>query len=115
MWLNIHGQGLSIDSTVRERVNRRLSFALGRFGDRIGRVTVNLSDINGPRGGIDTRCRIVVEVLGQERVVIEDTDIDLPSVIDRAADRIGQAVYRKLERARKAGSLRSFRAVPSSN
>ncbi|MBX7106316.1 MAG: HPF/RaiA family ribosome-associated protein [Gemmataceae bacterium] len=115
MWLNIHSQGMSIDSTIRERIDRRLGFALGRFGDRIGRVTVNLTDLNGPRGGIDNRCRIVVEILGQERAVVEDTDFDLHAVIDRAADRIGQAVYRKLERARVAGNLRRVRPVPSSN
>ena len=43
-------------------VERRLRFALTRFSGRIGRVNVFLTDQNGPRGGIDKTCRIVVRL-----------------------------------------------------
>lgn len=92
MWLNIHGQSLQIDAAVREHVERRLGSALGRFGDQIGRVTVHLIDGTGPWGGTDDRCRIVVEVLGHGRTVVEDSDSGMIAAIDRAADRVGQAV-----------------------
>jgi len=100
MWLNISGQGLTVDAAVIEHVERRLGFALGRFGDRIGRATVHLADVNGPRGGEDKRCWVVVDILGRGRVVVEDTDCDVQVAIDRMADRVGQAVRRKLDRAR---------------
>jgi len=100
MWLNIHDQGLTVDAAVRERVKLRLGFALGRFEEHIGQVSVHLTDVNGPRGGEDKRCRVVVEVLGHDQVVVEDTDCDVRVAIDRAADRVGQAVRRKLNRAR---------------
>ena len=100
MWLNISVQGLTVDTAVCEYVERRLGFALGQFGDRIGRVTFHLTDANGPRGGEDKRCRVVVDVLGHDQVVVEDTDCDVQVAIDRMADRVGQAVRRKLDRAR---------------
>jgi len=100
MWLNISGQGLTVDAAVRECVKLRLKFALGRFGEHVGRVTVHLTDANGPRGGEDKRCRVVVDVLGHAWVVVEDADHDLNVAIGRAADRVGQAVRRKLDRAR---------------
>jgi len=105
MWLNITGQGLTVDAAVREHVERRMGFALGRFGDRIGRVVVHLTDVNGPRGGEDKRCRVVVEVLGYARVVVEDTDRDVQVAIERMADRVGQAVRRKLDYARLYADL----------
>ena len=105
MWLNISGQALTVDATVREHVERRLGFALGRFGEHVGRVSVRLADVNGPRGGEDKLCRIVVEVLGHGRVVVEDADHDLTVAIDRAADRVGQAVRRKLDRTRLYANL----------
>jgi len=105
MWLNISGQGLTVDAAVCERVERLLGFALGQFGDRIGRVTVHLTDAIGPWGGEDKRCRVVVEVLGHARVVVEDADHDLNVAIDRAADRIGQDVRHKLDRARLYAGL----------
>jgi len=105
MWLNISGQSLTVDAAISEHVKRRLGFALGQFGDRIGRVTVHLTDANAPWGAEDKRCRVVVEVLGHARVVVEDTDRDVHFAIDRAVDRVGQAVRRKLERARLYANL----------
>lgn len=100
MRLHIHGQGLTFGGAERERVERRFGFALGRFGDSVGRVTVHLVDVNGPRGGADKRCRAVVEVAGHRPVVVEDADARLEVAIDRAADRVGRAVRRQLDLAR---------------
>lgn len=95
MWLNISCQGLTIDMAAHEHVERRLGFVLGRFGEYIGRVSVLLTDVNGQ----DKHCRVVVDILGHARVVVEDVDHDLNVAIDRATDQIGQAVRRKLDRA----------------
>ncbi len=105
MWVQVVGRGVVLDEALRERVERRLGFALGRFGDRVGRVAVHLSDVNGPRGGVDKRCRIVAEVPGGRSgaVVIEDAAAELDPLIDRAADRIGQSVRRRLDRGRLFG------------
>jgi len=100
MRLNIHGQGLAIDAAVRGRVERRLGFALGRFGGRVVRVAVHLADVNGPRGGVDKRCRVVADLPGHPAVVVEEADADRNALIDRAADRVGHALRRRLDRAR---------------
>lgn len=100
MRVDIHGHGLEVGPEQKERVERRLGFALGRFGDHVGRVTVYLADVNGPRGGADKRCKVVAEALGHGLVVVEDTDACLDTAIDRAADRIGRAVRRRLDAAR---------------
>jgi len=114
MWLNISGQGLTVDAAVRERVVRQLRFALGRFGDHVGRVTVHLTDVNGPRGE-DTWCRVVVEVLGHGRVMVEDTARDVQVAIDLAADRVGEAVCRRMERARLYACLADVKSVGGQN
>ena len=100
MWLNIHGRGVVVDAAIRGRAERRLGFALGRFGHQVGQVAVHLSDVNGPRGGVDKRCRVVVELLGHDPVVVEEADTDLDALVDRAADRVGRAVARRLVRTR---------------
>jgi ribosome-associated translation inhibitor RaiA len=61
---------------------------------------VQLSDINGPRGGIDKRCQIEVQLKGTPNVVIEDVEADLYAAIDRAAERVGRTVARRLSRQR---------------
>ncbi len=61
---------------------------------------MKLSDENGPRGGEDKRCRVRVGVDGPQDVVVEDVESDLYIAIDRAADRAGRVVARRLERQR---------------
>ena len=79
-------------------VKRRLGFALGRFADRIGRVTVRLSDVNGPRGGVDQRCQLIVAVQRRPPVIVEAADVHAHAALDHAAERAARAVDRSLKR-----------------
>ena len=94
---------------LRPRIERRLRFALTRFGDRIGRVVVFLSDLNGPKGGIDKSVRILIRLDGVGLVVAMVVDSDWTVAVDRAAHRIGQNVARALirQRQRQAAGIRS--------
>ncbi|MDZ4782485.1 MAG: HPF/RaiA family ribosome-associated protein [Planctomycetia bacterium] len=107
MRLEIRSQDLVVGEEWRGYIDRRLRFVLGRFGNRIGCVKACLADLNGPRGGMDKRCRIVVHLPRSGVVIVEDTDGDIGSVVDRAADRAGQAVRRELERRRERGGHRA--------
>jgi ribosome-associated translation inhibitor RaiA len=78
-----------------------LHYALGRFEGRVNVVTARLADLNGPRGGVDKRCRISVAVRAGDPVLVEDADTDLYAAIDRAAERAGRAVWRQLARRRE--------------
>ncbi len=100
MQIVTHAQGFPMTDTLDEHVRVRLHFALDRIGDRIRRVEVRMSDINGPRGGADKRCQVQVHLDAMPDVVIEDTHTDLYAAIDRAADRASRAVVRHLERRR---------------
>jgi ribosome-associated translation inhibitor RaiA len=68
---------------------------------------MRLSDINGPRGGVDKCCRLQVVLDGLPDVVVEDIETDLYVAIDRAASRAGRTSRRRLtrwrEKARTAG------------
>jgi len=105
-----------LDGSSRDLVERRLKFALARFGSKIGKIAVNLCDENGPRGGVDKMCRIVVKVHRARDVVIIDRDADIKISISRAAERVGRAVARSIERTqvfnRSAGFDLNLRLVP---
>lgn len=100
MTLELRVTGMDLADALQEYIERRLQFGLGRFRRRIGRVVVRLSDLNGPRGGVDKRCRVSVELLRRGNVVVEETDSDLYGAINRATDRAGNTVARELKRAR---------------
>ena len=98
MQVDIRARKVEVDDVLRAHIDRRLRFALGRFGERIAKVTVRLEDANGARGGVDKQCQIDIALRPSGNVIVEDIDADLRTVIDRAADRAGRAVDRDLQR-----------------
>ena len=91
---------VELTAALRTYVERRLGFALGRFGERIVRVTVRFWDVNGHRGGVDKRCQLDVAVRPSCKVVVEDTAVHFHAAFDRAAERAARAIRRALERER---------------
>lgn len=100
-------QGRSrVPQELCDHIDRRLRFALARFGPRIARVVVSLDDVNGPRGGIDKACRIVVRLKNGGDVVASVEDVDWEVAIDRATTRIGHTVARDVSRMRAPRRIR---------
>ncbi len=64
------------------------------------RTVVYLTDNNGPKGGIDKSCLIVVRLRGLSDVIGEVVDTDWPVTVDRATSCIGHSISRALERKR---------------
>lgn len=100
MLYELHTSRVELEQGLREHIERRLTFALSRFGSSVIKAAVYLADNNGPKGGIDKSCRIVVRLRGLNEVIAEVIDTDWPVTVDRAASRIGHNVSRALERRR---------------
>lgn len=98
MELDVRGRHLQVSAALRSHLARRLAFALGRVSHRIGSVRVRLEDVNGPKGGIDKRCRVSVRGDRGWIVIVEELDSDAYTAVDRAAGRAGRAVQRTLGR-----------------
>lgn len=94
-------------ANLPEHIDRRLRYALSRFGNRIEKVIVFLHDHNGPKGGVDKVCRILVKVRGCGTVFAGVIDCDWFTTVDRATTRIGHNVSRQLDRLRRQQAGRS--------
>ncbi len=103
MQIEIQARNFNLTEALCNHTERRLGFALSARDDHIQRIIVRLSDINGPRGGVDKHCHIQVVLAHMPDVVIEDTEADMYAAIDRAADRAGRTVARRLARQRVKG------------
>ena len=57
---------------------------LGKFAASIERVSVRVTDVNGPRGGVDQRCRVKVVLIGLPSVVVERRHTDMGPAVDAA-------------------------------
>ena len=107
MNLRIVAKNLTIGDDFRDRIERRLYFALGRFSPAVKSVDLTFRDENGPRGGVDKRCRIVVRVRGAEDIVVEGRGDNASALVNRTADRAGRAVARAIGLRQRKGSVRA--------
>lgn len=101
MQVDIQSTGFKLTDGIRASLMKRLTDDLNHGDDHVTRVIVRLSDINGPRGGVDKRCFIEVRLKHAPALVIEDTEADLYLAIDRATERAGRAMERSLARQRE--------------
>ena len=97
-----------------DHIERRLRFALSRFVGRIEKIVVFLNDRNGPKGGVDKVCRVLVKARGCGMIVAAVADADWIKAVDRATTRIGRSVARQIARRRDkhVASLRSPDRLP---
>jgi putative sigma-54 modulation protein len=100
MKVNVRCKGFESSDILAEHVTRKVQRHLSRFGQRVSTVEARLSDVNGPRGGCDKRCRITVQVLGSTPVHVEELHQDFYAGVDLALGRAAQAVGRTIDRAR---------------
>jgi hypothetical protein len=54
----------------RRRVRTQLARRLGRAAGLVERITVRFEDVNGPKGGLDTTCRIKAVISGRPSIVV---------------------------------------------
>lgn len=101
MQISIVDRNGCLNESSREVAERRLLFALSRFSSKIEQVCAVFSDTNGPRGGVDKSCRITVKLRRINDVTVTNVDSVVEACVARAADRIGRAVSRAIEKSRQ--------------
>jgi ribosomal subunit interface protein len=98
--IELRSSNLPISEALHEHVARRIDFAIRRFQGHVARVLVRLVDVNGPKGGPDKRCRIIVRLSPVGSVIVEATDADVYVAASQAAIRLDERVARALTRRR---------------
>ena len=88
---------------LRELAEQRAMFALRRLCWLVPRARIQLSDLNGPRGGLDKRCRVELKTQGSGSVVITSIARDWRKAIDEALARAAHALVRVWRRSQARG------------
>jgi ribosome-associated translation inhibitor RaiA len=86
---------------LRELTERRVRFVMRRLTWLVPRAKVQLSDVNGPRGGVDKRCQIELKTESAGTVVITSVARDWRSALDSALARASRVLVRFWQRGRE--------------
>ena len=113
MKIEMRTRGVTATKELKAHVQRRMRFALHRFGERVRRLHVLLEDINGPKGGIDIHCKLRVELAGGGDMVIHENHQDPFSAVSRASERISHAVGRRVDHlnTKRNGKIRRLKPL----
>lgn len=85
-------------------IMNKVGAAARRLKDAACTVDVRLTDSNGPKGGIDKHCSIVVTPPGLATLRVQEAAGDYYAAIDAAAATLKTSLTRALERIKSNGS-----------
>ena len=97
-----HPQG----ADLRELTERRVRFVLRRMRWLVPRAEVQLSDVNGPRGGTDKRCQVELHTDGAGSVVVSSVASDWRTALDSALARAARFLVRLWQRRTDSRRMR---------
>src|SRR5688572_6305161 len=97
-----HIRTADVDLTREDRayIRHKIDAKISKFSRPVERVSFRLSDINGPRGGVDKVCRAKVVVSGRPSLVIERRHNSARAAVDGTLDAAERAVRKVLRRRR---------------
>lgn len=101
MPLALRTSGIEVTPEVSEHVHERLRRRLEKLSHQVERLSVRFEDVNGPRNGKDTVCRIKVVLAGLPSIVVEELATDPLEAFNRADHRVERAVVRAVGRQRR--------------
>jgi ribosome-associated translation inhibitor RaiA len=91
---------------LRDLTERRVRFVLRRLGWLVPRAEVQMSDVNGPRGGVDKRCQVELRTDGAGAIVVASVASDWRTALDKALARAARFLTRLWRRGNDSRRLR---------
>lgn len=103
MDIKIFDGSIKTSEAEREYILTRVGAAAARLKDARGEIDVRLSDLNGPKGGNDKRCSIVLTPPGLATIRVEEQSPDYYAAIDAASSTLKRVVAKALDKTKANG------------
>jgi ribosome-associated translation inhibitor RaiA len=93
-------QGITNTDPIRDFTERKLSSLLSRARVRATAIDVTFTDVNGPKGGVDIRCAVTIEVPRRPAQHASALATDARLALDGALEALERELLRDRERRR---------------
>lgn len=100
MHIQFNYANVESSAALEEHVERTLESEIGRLSDRLTRIEVHFSDLNGAEksGRPDKRCLLEARPSGRDPLAIETVSDSFYQAATDAAAKLGRALSNRLER-----------------
>ena len=100
MLVNVHTDNhITGREALVQRVEAEVEGTLSRFGERLTRIEVYLSDENGPKHGADDKkCLMEARVAGFHPIAAHHHAANLDDAIEGAAEKLERAIHHALSK-----------------
>ena len=98
MRFDITFRNLESSRKIINYIEHKISLTFSRSKHKIEEAKIILSDINGPKGGIDKQCQIILTLARSKPIVVSETQENFHQAIGRCFYRASQCLNRKLKR-----------------
>ncbi|MDO7086500.1 hypothetical protein WNY51_08890 [Pseudocolwellia sp. AS88] len=101
MELTITDLNVDINSENMSLIREKTRKVFNKVCGNIQKVTITINDINGPKGGKDKLCKVVLFVRGMPDIVVTDNQSSVSSAVNVALSRARVTLIKKLKRKQK--------------
>ena len=85
----------------RQQVEQRVRLVLHRLQGQVQQARISLRDINGPKGGVDKQCQIMLTTAGHGTLVIVSKAEHAQGALNQALQRATHTLARLWQRKRR--------------
>lgn len=101
MELTITDLNVEMTNENKKQIKQKTHKVFERFYENIQKVTLTLNDVNGPKGGDDKVCKVVIHTRGMPDIVVTDNKSVAMSAVNTALSRARSTLIKKLKRKQK--------------
>jgi putative sigma-54 modulation protein len=101
MELTITDLKIELSTENLSHIRQKILSMFNKFCDRVQVIKVTIDDVNGPKGGKDKYCRVVIYSKGMPDIVITDNQTSVMSAVNIALSRAKLSFLKKVKRQQK--------------
>ena len=100
MIFEINNKQAGMDKNISSKAKRLLKFSMSRFEGVVSRVKIHFFDVNGPKGGIDKRCRISAKLRAAGHVEVLGEGVNYIEALNNCLERLVRSIRREIRKRR---------------
>ena len=99
--IRYHGQNIAMTPTLIAHAESALGYAFDRFLHIVRDADLTLIDVNGPKGGVDKECRILIHLYPRGLIVVRSQSSDEYAAIRGSCDKARFSISKRIAKFKK--------------